>query len=96
MTTFLGTPCYVAPEIIKQEPYDCSVDCWSIGVIIYLLLSGYPPFMNDDTKELFELIKKADYTFPDEDFSNVSSEAKDLIKNLLLLDVHKRLTAEEI
>lgn len=84
MSTMCGTPCYVAPEIINKEEYGIEVDCWSIGVIIYLLLSGYPPFMDADSnnEKLFNLIKTGEYTFPDKDWADISPEAKDLIKRL--------------
>ena len=80
MSTLCGTPCYIAPEIISNQPYNCSVDCWSIGVIIYLLLCGYPPFMEENNDKLFELIKKSDFSFPSKDWEDISVEAKDLIK----------------
>lgn len=96
MTTFCGTPCYVAPEIISNKPYNCSVDCWSLGVIIYLLLSGYPPFIDDSSDRLFEMIKKAEFSFPTPDWDQVSPEAKDLIRRQLVVDNTQRLSAQQI
>lgn len=96
MSTLCGTPCYVAPEIINQEQYGEKVDCWSIGVIIYLLLSGYPPFMDENNDKLFEKIKGGAFTFPAKDWDDISPEAKDLIKGLLVVDCNKRMACQDI
>ena len=56
--TYLGTPNYIAPEILEKKPYGKPVDMWSIGVITYILLGGYPPFYNDNQSKLFAIIKK--------------------------------------
>ncbi|XP_029490844.1 calcium/calmodulin-dependent protein kinase type 1D-like isoform X2 [Oncorhynchus nerka] len=63
MATACGTPGYVAPEVLAQKPYSKAVDCWSIGVIAYILLCGYPPFYDENDSKLFEQILKADYEF---------------------------------
>ena len=94
--TACGTPSYVAPEIINSQGYDIKVDCWSLGVILYVMLCGFPPFYADDNDTLFKLIKESDFEFPSPYWDNVSDSAKDLIKNLLVVDSHKRLTTEEI
>ena len=94
--TACGTPTYVAPEIIGNFGYDNKVDCWSLGVILYVMLCGFPPFYADDNDTLFRLIKESDFEFPSPYWDNVSDSAKDLIKNLLVVDSHKRLTTEEI
>ena len=94
--TACGTPSYVAPEIINSQGYDIKVDCWSLGVILYVMLCGFPPFYADDNDTLFRLIKESDFDFPSPYWDNVSDSAKDLIKNLLVVDSHKRLTTEEI
>lgn len=94
--TACGTPSYVAPEIINSQGYDIKVDCWSLGVILYVMLCGFPPFYADDNDTLFRLIKESDFEFPSPYWDNVSDSAKDLIKNLLVVDSHKRLTTEEI
>jgi serine/threonine protein kinase len=95
LTSRCGTPTFVAPEILKNIPHDQSADLWSVGVIVYLLLVGYPPFMKDTQAELFQQIRSADWKFQQEDWENVSKEAKELVRNLLVADPEQRWTAEE-
>ncbi|KAG5179819.1 kinase-like domain-containing protein [Tribonema minus] len=95
VTTQCGTPAYVAPEILRHKPYGTSVDMWSIGVIIYILLGGYPPFHDENQTRLFRKIRAGSYKFHSEYWGGVSNEAKDLISRLLTVDVSKRLTAAE-
>jgi serine/threonine protein kinase len=95
VSTQCGTPAYVAPEILRNKPYGTSVDMWSIGVIIYILLGGYPPFHDDKQARLFRKIRAGSYKFHSEYWTGVSNEAKDLISKLLTVDVSKRLTASE-
>ncbi|CAM9187931.1 unnamed protein product [Ectocarpus fasciculatus] len=103
LTTQCGTPGYVAPEILMRKKYDAAVDMWSVGVITYILLGGYPPFHDDNqasTKRssrfmLFAKIKKGVYSFHDEYWSDISPEAKDLIARMLTVDPNKRLTADQ-
>jgi serine/threonine protein kinase len=78
-----GTPGYVAPEILEGEKYGKAVDMWSIGVITYIILGGYPPFHDDNQKALFRKIRKAEFEFHPEYWEHVSEEAKDLIKGML-------------
>lgn len=84
---FVHTPCgsaaYVAPEIVREEPYSVTVDMWSVGVILYILLCGFPPFYHEEAKKLFERIKKGVVEFPDPYWSRVSLPAKDLVRQLL-------------
>ena len=94
--TACGTPSYVAPEIIESKGYDAKVDCWSLGVILYVMLCGFPPFYADDNNTLFNMIKKADFEFHSPYWDNVSENAKDLIKKLLIVEPEKRLSTEEI
>ena len=94
--TACGTPTYVAPEIIGNFGYDAKVDCWSLGVILYVMLCGYPPFYAEENNELFQLIKDCDYEFHMPYWENISEDAKDLIKKLLVADPKKRLSADEI
>ena len=95
LTTQCGTPGYVAPEILEGTAYDERADMWSVGVILYILLGGYPPFIESTQRDLFRKIRKGDYEFHEEYWGTVSSEAKELISSLLTVDRTKRLTADE-
>ncbi len=88
-----GTPSYVAPEILKNQPYDQACDMWSVGVVLYVLLCGYTPFMEEQQEKMFERIKVGDYTFDQDDWFQISAEAKNLIKGLLCTNPDRRLTA---
>lgn len=94
LTTQCGTPGYVAPEILEGTPYDTKADMWSVGVILYILLGGYPPFLESNQKELFRKIKAGEYEFHEEYWGPVSKEAKDLISSLLTVNSHRRLSAD--
>jgi len=96
MTVACGTPGYVAPEILRGIAYGKEVDIWSIGVILYILLCGFPPFYDDNNKKLFSQIVNAQFSFPDPYWTNISPMAKDLVSQLLVVDPKKRLTADEI
>jgi calcium/calmodulin-dependent protein kinase I len=96
LRTQCGTPGYVAPEILEGVPYGTQADMWSIGVIVYILLGGYPPFIEQNQRELFRRIRKAQYKFHDEYWSQVSTEAKDLIKSLLTVDPKTRMNATDV
>ncbi|EED90504.1 myosin light chain kinase [Thalassiosira pseudonana CCMP1335] len=95
LTTQCGTPGYVAPEILEGVPYDTKSDMWSLGVIIYILLGGYPPFIEQNQRELFRKIRKGQYEFHEEYWGSVSDDAKNLISSLLTVDPAKRLSASE-
>jgi len=95
LTATCGTPEYVAPEILNEQPYGLAVDMWSSGVIIYILLCGFPPFYGDNDDELFERICSCNFKFLSPYWDRVSDEAKSLIKALLEVDSKKRLTAEQ-
>jgi len=95
LITRCGTPTYVAPEILKNHPHDESVDMWSVGVIMYVLLVGYPPFMEENQKVLFRKIRMGTYEFYEEDWSDISSSAKELIQSLLVVDPIHRMTVGE-
>lgn len=95
-TTACGTPGYVAPEILKAKGYGASVDIWSIGITLYILLCGFPPFYNEDNAELFEEIKKGDFDFPSPYWDDISDMAKDLVTNILTVDLTDRLDIDGI
>lgn len=92
-----GTPGYVAPEILERKEHGKPVDMWSMGVIIYMLLGGYPPFYDVDNnqKNLFRKILNCDYQFHHEFWSNISAEAKDLISKLLVINPSQRYTIDQ-
>lgn len=95
LTTQCGTPGYVAPEILEGSRYGTKADMWSLGVIMYILLGGYPPFIDQNQRDLFRKIRKGQYEFHPEYWGQVSKEAKKLISSLLTVDPRKRLSAEE-
>ncbi|XP_038638191.1 calcium/calmodulin-dependent protein kinase type 1-like isoform X3 [Scyliorhinus canicula] len=95
LSTACGTPGYVAPEILEQKPYGKSVDCWSIGIISYILLCGYPPFYHENDSELFKQILKAEFEFDAPYWDDISESAKDFIRHLLVREPDKRYTCEE-
>lgn len=94
LTTQCGTPGYVAPEILEGIAYDTKSDMWSVGVILYILLGGYPPFIEKTQRDLFRKIRNGDYEFHEEYWGAVSQEAKDLISSLLTVDPSLRLDAK--
>lgn len=94
MTTQCGTPGYVAPEILEGKPYDTQADMWSLGVIVYILLGGYPPFIEQNQRELFRKIRKGQYEFHEEYWGQVSEDAKNLIRKLLTVSPTQRYDAE--
>ncbi|XP_018900537.2 uncharacterized protein [Bemisia tabaci] len=91
----LGTPDYVAPEILHYEPITLAADMWSLGVTTYVLLTGFSPFGGETDQETFCNISQAQLDFPDELFEDVSEEAKDFIKRLLIRDPSERMSAKE-
>lgn len=95
ITHRVGTPTYVAPEVLKNIPHDERVDMWSLGVTIFVLLVGYAPFMEDDQLKLFSKIKRGEWRFHKPDWENISEDAKDLIRSLLVIDPVERLTVDE-
>lgn len=96
LKTACGTPGYVAPEILNQQPYDEKVDVWSLGVILYIILCGFPPFYHENNSALFKQIKAGAYDFPSPYWDSVSDEAKDLIARMLTVDPTKRPSMQEV
>jgi len=96
MHTACGTPGYVAPEVLKGEKYDKAVDLWSLGVILYILLCGFPPFYHQNTNMLYKQIKKGEYDFPDPYWTDISDPAKQLVRGLLTVDPKKRMSATDV
>ena len=88
----VGTPYYIAPEILKGT-YNDKCDMWSLGVIMYILLSGTPPFYGPDDQTILSRVKEGQYTMDIPEFDRVSDEAKDLIKKLPTYDPEKRISA---
>lgn len=85
MATACGTPGYVAPEVLMGQQYGKEVDCWSIGVISYILLCGYPPFYDENDATLFAQIMRAEYEFDTPYWDNISKDAKDFVEKLMTL-----------
>lgn len=94
--TATGTPFYMAPEIVMGHSYDWHCDIWSLGVLLYILLSGYMPFPAKSRTELFDKITDGKYNFDHKEFYKVSPEAKDLITQMLKLSASKRPSAAKI
>lgn len=88
MSTRAGTPFYVAPQVL-QGKYTYKCDIWSAGVILYILLCGYPPFHGENDAEILARVKVGRFTFNDQDWKGVSSEAKDLVRKLMAFDPHR-------
>lgn len=95
MRTCIGTPGYVAPEIVKHQPYTSKVDCWSAGVILFIMLSGKMPFYGKDDYEIMRRIVRAQYKFRESEWAQVSDDAKELVRALLQVNPEQRLSAEE-
>ncbi|XP_039276805.1 calcium/calmodulin-dependent protein kinase type II alpha chain isoform X22 [Nilaparvata lugens] len=92
---FAGTPGYLSPEVLKKEPYGKPVDIWACGVILYILLVGYPPFWDEDQHRLYAQIKAGAYDYPSPEWDTVTPEAKNLINQMLTVNPSKRITASE-
>ncbi|KPP60884.1 calcium/calmodulin-dependent protein kinase type II subunit delta-like [Scleropages formosus] len=92
---FAGTPGYLSPEVLRKDAYGKPVDMWACGVILYILLVGYPPFWDEDQHRLYQQIKAGAYDFPSPEWDTVTPEAKDLINKMLTINPSKRITATE-
>ncbi|XP_010802689.1 calcium/calmodulin-dependent protein kinase type II subunit beta isoform X9 [Bos taurus] len=92
---FAGTPGYLSPEVLRKEAYGKPVDIWACGVILYILLVGYPPFWDEDQHKLYQQIKAGAYDFPSPEWDTVTPEAKNLINQMLTINPAKRIMAHE-
>ncbi|KAJ8607024.1 hypothetical protein CTAYLR_006245 [Chrysophaeum taylorii] len=98
LSTACGTPGYVSPEILTKRGYGKECDLWSLGVILYILLCGYPPFFdeNNNNAAIFKLIKAGTYEFGSPYWDSVSQQAKDLVTRLLTVDPAKRISSDQV
>merc|ERR1740130_1373114 len=94
LKTKAGTPYYVAPQVLMAK-YDKRCDIWSCGVIMYVLLCGYPPFYGDTDPEVLKKVKLGNFAFPASDWKHISEQAKNLIKKCLKLNPADRVTPEQ-
>ncbi|XP_044594338.1 calcium/calmodulin-dependent protein kinase type II alpha chain isoform X10 [Cotesia glomerata] len=92
---FAGTPGYLSPEVLKKEPYGKPVDIWACGVILYILLVGYPPFWDEDQHRLYGQIKAGAYDYPSPEWDTVTPEARNLINQMLTVNPSRRITASD-
>jgi calcium-dependent protein kinase len=93
MTQTYGTAYYIAPEVLQSE-YSEKCDLWSIGVILYILLSGRPPFDGNDDKEIVKNVKIGQYSMAGQEWKNISKDAVELIKKMLTYDPTARISAD--
>ncbi|XP_020578989.1 phosphoenolpyruvate carboxylase kinase 1-like [Phalaenopsis equestris] len=96
MMGLVGTPYYVAPEVVAGKDYGEKVDVWSAGVVLYIMLGGIPPFYGETATEIFEAVMRGNLRFPTRVFGGVSPLAKDLIRRMLCKDVSRRFSAEQV
>lgn len=92
---FAGTPGYLSPEVLRKDIYGKPVDIWACGVILYILLVGYPPFWDEDQHRLYAQIKAGAYDYPSPEWDTVTPEAKNLINQMLTVNPRSRITAEQ-
>mmetsp|Transcript_42635 Transcript_42635/g.52466 ORF Transcript_42635/g.52466 Transcript_42635/m.52466 type:complete len:188 (+) Transcript_42635:1031-1594(+) len=96
MRTMCGTISYTAPEILKEQPYDYRVDYWSLGVIMFILLCGYPPFFGDNEVEAAQSILFDKIEFDNTDWKHISDNGKNLVKGLLQKNPRHRYSVDDI
>ncbi|KAK4760198.1 hypothetical protein SAY87_023329 [Trapa incisa] len=96
LSGLVGTPYYVAPEVVAGRAYGEKADVWSAGVVLYVMLSGSPPFYGETAVEIFEAVLRANLRFPVRAFRSVSPAAKDLLRRMLCKDVSRRFSAEQV
>ncbi|KAJ8747742.1 hypothetical protein K2173_013067 [Erythroxylum novogranatense] len=95
MRSVVGTPYYVAPEVLTGREYNEKVDVWSAGVVLYVMLAGIPPFYGETVEEIFEAVVRGNLRFPPRIFRTVTTEAKDLLKKMICRDISRRISAEQ-
>jgi calcium/calmodulin-dependent protein kinase I len=95
LTDRVGTPSYVAPEVLKNLPHDQRVDVWSLGVVVFVLLVGYPPFLEGNQEALFHKIRNGEWVFYEDDWKHISNEAKEFVQRVLVVDPNERWNIEE-
>lgn len=91
----VGSPFYIAPEVLAGG-YNQAADVWSAGVILYILLSGMPPFWGKTKSRIFDAVRMADLRFPSNPWDHISESARDLIRRMLCTDPSQRLTAQQV
>jgi serine/threonine protein kinase len=97
MQGIVGTPYYVAPEVLRGEEYGEKVDVWSAGVVMYVMLSGgVPPFGGQSAQEVFESVLRGSLRFPSRLFAGVSPLAKDLLRRMICREAYRRFSAEQV
>lgn len=94
LTQKFGTPYYIAPEVLKKK-YNEKCDIWSTGVILYILLCGYPPFNGQNDKQIIENVLRGKFTLEEPEWDEISPEAKDFVSRLLKYDPNERISAED-
>uniref|UniRef100_A0A2P2MZP0 Uncharacterized protein MANES_09G148600 n=1 Tax=Rhizophora mucronata TaxID=61149 RepID=A0A2P2MZP0_RHIMU len=95
MSGVVGTPYYLAPEVVLGREYNEKVDVWSAGVVLYVMLAGVPPFYGETVPEIFEAVIRGNLRFPPRIFRTLSPAAKDLLKKMICRDVSRRLSADQ-
>ncbi|KAK7278473.1 hypothetical protein RJT34_23503 [Clitoria ternatea] len=96
MSGVVGTPHYVAPEVLTGRDYDEKVDVWSAGVVFYEMLAGFPPFHGESPVEIFDAVLRGNLRFPTRVFRSVSPAAKDLLRRMLCKDVSRRFSVQQV
>merc|ERR1711871_1140949 len=94
--TLCGTPGYVAPEVLNRKQYDEKIDVWSLGVIAYIVLCGFPPFPLDMAANSVAKVKSASFSYPMPHWDGISEDAKDFINKMIVVDVGKRMCMEDV